>query len=156
MLLYKFDKNCKHELNKKFNIETFKPCLFNLQKHTNFSIIYLYWYILTRGRYRIIYVKHNNEIIHYTHVIPYIYKFNFLKKNDYEIGPCMTNKNYRGEGIYKVVLTKVVQKFKEKNRNFYMIVSKKNISSIKGIEKSGFKLVGEVKKSPILGIYNEV
>jgi len=76
-----------------------------------------------------------------------------MKKNDFEVGPCWTDEKYRGKGIYKYVIQLAVEKFSKDNASFYMIVDEKNISSIRGIEKSGFVKIGKVKKSKLTGIY---
>ena len=154
MLLYKFKKcDVRYKICKKFKIEIFRPKWYMLQKHRPFSLIHCLWFLFTRGNYRIIYVLDNKRIIHYTHVIPYFWKFNFMKKNDFEVGPCWTDEKYRGKGIYKYVIQLAVEKFSKDNASFYMIVDEKNISSIRGIEKSGFVKIGKVKKSKLTGIY---
>ena len=69
-------------------------------------LIRLYFYIISKNKLDIYYVKDGNtdEIIHTSYVIGECYKFPFMKKSDIEIGPCYTSENYRGKGIYKNVL----------------------------------------------------
>ncbi len=68
--------------------------------------------VYSRWKYKIIIVidkKNNNEICHSSFLIPKIYKFPFLKKGDYEIGPCQTATLYRGKGIYPEVLKYILK-----------------------------------------------
>lgn len=155
MLLYKYEGTNKiFTISNKYKLITFKPKFFNLNLHLKkISLINIIWYLFTLGKYRIIYVYDDKKIIHYSYVIPKFWKFSFLSKNDLEIGPCWTDLEYRGHGIYPFVLKEVVEKFEQFN-SFYMIVEENNISSIKGIEKAGFKIVGKIIKSKIMGIYN--
>lgn len=143
-------------INKNFKVEIFMPKLQFLQKHRPFSLIYLIWYIFTLGKYKIIYVFDNEKLIHYSHVLPGFWKFRFMNRDDYEIGPCWTDELYRGQQIYPYVIQKIVELFKNDAAFFYMVVDEKNIASIRGIEKAGFIKVGIVKKTKFLGIYYKI
>ena len=63
-------------------------------------LLYLFWYFVTLGNYKIIYLKKNDEIVHYTHILPKFFKLTFLNVNDLEIGPSWTKESYRGKGIF--------------------------------------------------------
>lgn len=161
-LLFVFDVNCKINKNIKsrnfpYKIEEFMPSLFKL-KLSRYDglrdfLIHLLFYLSTRGKYRIIYVKDNNKIIHYSYIIPKNFRFQHMShKNSFQIGPCFTDEFYRGQVIYSYVLTYIIERFSDKGRRFYMIVDEKNFSSQRGIIKAGFIEAGIVYKD-ILGIY---
>lgn len=101
--------------------------------------------LLTFGRAAIFYVCENGEVAHTSYVVPRCFKFPFLKKGEYEIGPCRTKMQYRGKGLYPMVLNDIVHSVGEEGAFFYMIVDETNSSSIKGIEKAGFTRCGTVK-----------
>lgn len=67
----------------------------------------IYWWFVTGGRYRIWCVYDGKEIIHTSYVVPSCFKFPFLKKGEFEIGPCYTKSEYRGQGIYPSVLQRI-------------------------------------------------
>lgn len=68
------------------------------------------WALLTRNKAKIFYVRHKNgEIMHESVVIPECPKFPFLKRGDFEIGPCFTAEKYRGRGIYPAVLRYIAE-----------------------------------------------
>ena len=80
-------------------------------------------------------------------------KFAFLKQNDYEIGPCRTDIDYRGKGIYPYVLKYIVNYFGSEDSNFYMIVNENNASSRRGCEKAGFTIADEVEKTKYRSVW---
>lgn len=70
----------------------------------------LRWAFLSRNEVKIYFARlKNNEIIHESMVVPQCRKFPFLRKGDFEIGPCYTAEKYRGHGIYPTVLLHIVE-----------------------------------------------
>jgi GNAT superfamily N-acetyltransferase len=163
-LLYVFDKNCKANndiklINFPYKIEEFKPSLFKLKltKYNNLKdiLVHIIFFIVTSGKYRIIYVKDNDKIIHYSYIIPKNFRFQFMtSENDLHIGPSFTDESYRGQGIYTYILTYIIERFSYNGRRFYMIAHENNFSSQRGIIKAGFREVGKVYKN-ILRIYKK-
>lgn len=83
-------------------------------------------------------------------------KFSFLRENEYEIGPCMTTEEYRGLWIYPYVLGICVRALPDGERGeHYMFVSPDNLSSIRGVEKAGFRVIGHVERRRF-GIWKKV
>jgi len=76
-----------------------------------------------------------------------------MQKNDLEIGPSWTDKSYRGKGIFPSIICYISINFQKPHRNFHIIVRQNNRSSIKAIEKSGARLIGDGIRTPLLGIY---
>lgn len=104
----------------------------------------LLWRLVSLNQCRIYVVKNaDGEIIHSSIRVGKCPKFPFLKKGEYEIGPCETAPDWRGKGIYPTVLQHIL---KESRATCYMIVREDNASSIRGIEKSGFLKIGFVEK----------
>ena len=103
------------------------------------------WKLITADNYVLYCVKnHNDDVIHKSAKVGWCYKFSFLKKNEYEIGPCHTAKNWRGKGIYPFVLKQIISD--NPQANYYMFIDEKNTSSINGVKKAGFMPVGSVKR----------
>lgn len=111
----------------------------------------LYFWLITAGTCQIWYLRHDNEVIHTSYVIPRCVKFPFLGEGDYEIGPCVTNENYRSRGVYRYMLRLITAS--DPDAVFYMIVRDSNVPSIKGIEAAGFQLCGKVKRTRFLKNY---
>lgn len=102
----------------------------------------IYWWLITCGRYRVWCAYDGEKVIYTSYVIPKCYKFPFLKKDSYEIGPCFTDKDYRGKNIYPAVLSKIVSR----SGTAYMIINDANTPSIRGVIKAGFITEpGEIK-----------
>lgn len=108
----------------------------------------VYWNIITFGKCRIYAVYIGEVLVHTTYVMERCYKFPFLNKNnrDIEIGPCYTKEEYRGQGIYPYVLSCILNDRLNKKNKAYMLISEKNISSQKGVEKVGFTESHMVRK----------
>lgn len=109
--------------------------------------------IITHGKMKIFYVRQNDEIIHTSYVVPKCSKFPFLGINDYEIGPCYTNPQSRGKGIYPLMIRYICNSIGNEDSIFYMIVDETNSSSIRGIEKAGFKKCGNVEVTGLFKRY---
>ena len=70
-------------------------------------------------------------------VVSWIPQFPFMPKNGLHVGPCFTMKEERGRGYYPYLLSEIVAD--NATKDCYMIVSPKNVSSTRGVEKAGFK-----------------
>lgn len=114
------------------------------------------FYFATGGKLKIFYVRINKDIAHTSCVVPKCFKFTFLRENDYEIGPCFTNPNFRGQGIYPSILSEICHTEGNEKTAFYMIVSDTNKASIRGIEKVGFIKCGVVRRSRLSKRYKLV
>ena len=73
------------------------------------------------------------------------------RKNSIHIGPCWTDKNHRGKGIYPAVVSKICADYSQKD--VYIFTDDDNISSQKGIEKVGFKPYATGFKTRFLVIF---
>lgn len=109
--------------------------------------------IITFGKARVYCCRYNGELVHTSYVIPKCYKFPFMSKWDYEIGPCFTYPKFRGKGIYPQILKYICSSIGTEKSVFYMIVDETNLPSIKGIEKAGFQRCGTIKVTRILKKY---
>lgn len=136
-----------------YEIKVFSPRLNKLSLHAGFSPLYIFWFLLTRGKYKIYYVFDSEERIeHYSNVMPKIFKYAFMpRKNSIHIGPCWTSKSSRGKGLYPAVLSRICQDYK--NYNIYIFTDQGNIPSVKGIEKVHFRKFATGFKSKGLGVY---
>lgn len=145
-LLYKSNPNNSSDCisNVEINVSILRLSLFSLflkeeRKSLKVFLTRLYFAIITFFKVKIFIALVDGNIAHFSYVIPKCYKFPFLERNDYEIGPCYTYPEYRGYGIYPTVLKKIIS---SESGNGFMLVSPDNKSSIKGIEKAGFKMIG--------------
>lgn len=158
--LYKLSANSEIDKSSQYLVKKFNPNFFRLSINPSekpsfkTKLMRIYFYIITKGNFEIYFVENNREIVHTSYVLGNCFKFKFMKKNDIEIGPCYTNKEYRGKGIYPEVLRTICYERKSLITNIYIFVDENNISSIKGIEKSNFDFDGNLKKG-MLGTYQK-
>ena len=105
-------------LNSNFDFFYFKPTIFRYKLHKGLykqsDWLYLFWYFITFGSYRILYIKHKNksEIAHFSNILPNFFKYNFMSNSDLQIAHCFTYKEYRGHGLYSFALSEINRKFK--------------------------------------------
>ena len=137
----------------KFNPSFFKLFVKGEEKNIKSMLSRMYFHLMAGKKYVIYYVlSPDGKVAHTSAVMPKCFKFRYLGEKDCEIGPCYTNKEFRGKGIYPKVLRCILSDYEADT--FYMMVSDSNNSSIRGIEKAGFEHCGEISKSKILKIYH--
>ena len=144
----------REPLKQGFKLIEFKPSVVSLRKHAGPPLLlYLFWFLMTKGKYRIYYVVNNEgKIIHYSHVLTKFYKFSFMKKNDMEIGPSWTDPASRGLGIYPAVIGAIARQYAGRC-NIHIFSDEDNNASINGIMKAGFRFYGKGYKKGFFGIY---
>lgn len=120
------------------------------------KMVRLMFWLLTGGKAKIVYLQSEGKPIHTSYVIPKCFKFGFMNRDDYEIGPCFTDPEHRGRGIYPNVLRSICKNTGNKDTVFYMIVDETNTASIRGIEKAGFVRCGSVKVNKLTKRYTRI
>ncbi len=80
------------------------------------------------------------SLVHVSWVYSYSDGVIQLKSSEVEISYCFTLPNYRGRGIYPVVLNKICEDLKRKGTSrVYLKILKGNEASIRGAEKASFR-----------------
>lgn len=111
------------------------------------------WAAASLLKYQIYYLEKDGEIVHTSYVSSKSFKFPFMKKGDYHIGPCHTVDSERGKGLYPIVLKNICKEKKTENNHIYMIVEDSNKSSHFGVLKAGFERKCKLKKTRVLKKY---
>lgn len=86
-------------------------------------------------------------------------KLNILKLIDRKgptIGDCVTIPVYKGKSIYPFVINHIAKEVLKEDNEVFIIVNSDNVSSIRGIEKAGFKLHTKIKAKRFLLFYYNV
>lgn len=115
--------------------------------------LYLFWFVFSKRKYRIYYLADQDRIVHLSHVISKNPKFPFLGPDDFEIGPCWTDPEYRGQGLYPHVLSQIANDFQDHVGELFIFAEEKNKASLAGISKLGFNYIGSGSKTGLLGVY---
>ena len=124
------------------------------EKHWKTALSRLYFWLITKGNLEIYYVlSETGSVIHTSYVVPVCYKFPFMHKGDYEIGPCQTSQESRGKGLYVKTLNHITGEKAYEQATFYMLVSEDNTPSVRGIEKAGFAPDGYAVRTGMLKKY---
>lgn len=76
-----------------------------------------------------------------------------LGRGDFVIGPCVTASSHRGRGIYPAMIRALcADRYRKGQRRAYMMVSERNLPSIRGIEKAGFRYIGRAELQRLAGL----
>ena len=76
-----------------------------------------------------------------------------LGPKDAEIKYCLTMPEFRGRGIYPLVLREIIRNNSQLGiLNTYICVKDDNFSSIRGIEKAGYKFIKRIRLIKIMGV----
>lgn len=134
----------------------FKPSLFKLSLEQGSFLKDIAWFLLTLGKCKIVYLRDGKTIVHSSYLIPKNIRFPFMEQNDLQIGPCYTNENYRGKGIYTTVLKMIPTVFNESKRTFWIFTTEQNLISQRAIERSGYKRIGSVLPEGFLRILKNI
>lgn len=152
---YKRDKLNVIEIDERFKSFYFNPTLFKLKLHQGPTLLYLFWYVFSFGKYRIFYVvdeeSESKEIVHYSNLLPKIFKYEFMEKDDWYIVNCYTDPLFRGKRLFPFALSNIGGKFKD--RTVWVGAGVKNRPSQKGIERAGYVFVSRAYKTGFFGIY---
>jgi hypothetical protein len=160
---YHFFRNnniCNIELSEEFEFFYFSPSIFQRKLHKGLyyhsNLLYIFWYVFSLGRYHILYIrnKSSGEIAHFSNILPAIFKYKFMKKDDVQIVNCWTYKKYRGIQLFPFALSKIQEKFN--NKTIWIGSKISNIASLNAIRKSGFKKTFNVEKKTVFGIYCKI
>lgn len=83
-------------------------------------------------------------------------KLNILRlihKKGPTIGDCVTIPEYKGKSIYPFVINYIANEVLKETNEVFIIVNSDNLSSIRGIEKAGFKLHTKIQAKRFLLFY---
>lgn len=114
--------------------------------------------VASKGKHQIYCLYDKKGLAHFSFLIPYCAKFSFMKKEDYQIGPCWTRNDCRGQGLYgKMLMYIAKQKMKDSPLSeVYVLVRAANKESTNGIMKTNFTRVGICKKTKYLRYYKNI
>lgn len=93
--------------------------------------------LLLRGSYLEYQLWRDDKLLSKAEVITWLPVFCFMPKKGIHIGPCRTVPEERGKGYYPYLLRQIINR--DPTQDYYMIVNDNNLSSIKGVEKAGFR-----------------
>ncbi|MBF6568549.1 MAG: GNAT family N-acetyltransferase [Candidatus Binataceae bacterium] len=94
-------------------------------------------------RYRMLTIRHDSELAHYSGLTPRFWRFPFMDDRDLQIGDTWTAPRYRGQGIALRALRIILKTEYQPGRRFWYIVDAHNSQSIRVAEKAGFEPIAD-------------
>lgn len=96
-------------------------------------------------------------VVHQSLLFPKLRLLQLLGKTGPAIGDCVTHEQYRGRSIYPFVINRMaVDALGAGSTEVFIIVGTDNASSIRGIEKAGFRKMARIRTSRRFGRYWKV
>jgi len=104
------------------------------------------------------FIKDDGSYIHKSFVFNKLHVLKLIGKTGPAIGDCVTVPAYKGRSIYPFVINHLAGEMlrKKESEEVFIIVNSNNASSIRGIEKAGFKLFKKIKAKRFLLFYFDV
>jgi RimJ/RimL family protein N-acetyltransferase len=96
------------------------------------------------------------RLAHYSAFTPRYWRFPFLSATDLQIGDTWTDPFYRGKGLAKVALSRLIAELQRPGRCLWYVVEDINVASVKVAEDCGFGVGGlgtRIKWLPGLDYY---
>lgn len=110
--------------------------------------------VISKGR-RKYFIIDNGVSVHNSVLFDKVFLLKLIGKKGSTIGDCYTHPNYRGQSIYPFVIHSIAKEvlLDAKKTAVFMIVNQDNLSSIKGIEKAGFRKYASINAKRWLWFY---
>lgn len=131
--------------NKEVKLKSWSPKKLNIKPiflpYFPFTLWFIFHHlkVFKNNNYKIYYLELNNKIVHKTVVFPKFFRFNFMKKNDLQLGDIFTSKDLRGKGIASKVLNNII--YSNSSHDFWFLCDENNLSSVKIAYNNKFKLI---------------
>lgn len=98
-------------------------------------------------------VEYKGEVINRTFVFKKVFLLRLVNKSGPVIGDCWTDDRFRGRSIFPFMLNRVAGIELKSANEVFVVVNTNNQSSIRGIEKSGFKKYAHIRTTRFLMFY---
>jgi RimJ/RimL family protein N-acetyltransferase len=108
--------------------------------------------IFSNREYGVFSIFRDNMMIHRSCIFPGYFRFPFMSKDDLQIGDTWTSPNYRKQGLATFALSKICEIFAKPKRTFWYVVEEGQYPSIRVVEKTGFKKIGEGRRTKRFGL----
>jgi len=98
------------------------------------------------------FIKVDDKVVHESFLFEKLFVLQIIGKTGPTIGDCRTIEAFKGKSIYPYVINQIAREeiLKNQRKEVFIIVNPSNLSSIKGIEKAGFRLHTKVKAKRFL------
>jgi RimJ/RimL family protein N-acetyltransferase len=100
------------------------------------------------------FITDHGKFVHASFIFDKLNLLSILGKDGPAIGDCVTSADYRGRSIYPTVINLAAKDLLASGTpEVFIVVNSGNVSSIRGIEKAGFRPFADVKAKRFLLFY---
>jgi len=111
-----------------------------------------YLHVFRNRDYGLFLVYSGQELVHRSGIFPGYFRFPFMSPDDLQIGDTWTHPGHIGRGIASFAIRQILFSKRKAGRNFWYVVRRGNLSSVRVIEKAGFVKAGEGIRAKRLGL----
>jgi RimJ/RimL family protein N-acetyltransferase len=148
----------KYEIDKGYKFEIWRPCLLQLvPKRCALMPFAVWWFmhythIFKNRDYSMFLIYEQSRLISRIVVHPNYLRFPFMARDDLFISDTFTDPAHRGGGLVTFAMQYYLLNDKKIDRRYWGIVEEDNRSSIRTLEKAGFKRIAEGRKAKRFGL----
>jgi len=111
----------------------------------------------SKGRKKYFIIE-NGQIIHSSLLFRKLNVLRLVSEKGPAIGDCVTIPEYKGKSIYPFVIRQIAAEIllSKQSKKVFILVHPENTSSIRGIEKAGFRLLAKITAKRFFLFYYDV
>lgn len=106
--------------------------------------------LFANGDYVVVLIYHRDQLVHRSVVTPKYFRFPFMGDRDLQVGDTWTDPAHRQRGLATFGLSTAL--VAGGIRDYWYLVEKDNLASIRVVEKLGFRLVGAGSRTARFGL----
>ncbi len=155
MFIGRYKKILKLDNYEGLYLYKFKPSIFELVPYNyknDFPTINtkLLLFRLLTGGYLIYYISDKDKLYAYDFIKKnYFNKYKFMHKNDVISNPNYVAPSMRGKGFAQLIFKNVISDKETRWNNLWGVIKSDNVSSIKAVEKTGWREMGYAKRKKL-------
>jgi RimJ/RimL family protein N-acetyltransferase len=108
--------------------------------------------VFRNRNYSVLYIMDGAKIVHRTCLIPAVFRWPFMAKQDLQISSTWTDPEYRGRGLATAALREAILHTRKIGRRFWYVTRSENESSMAVCSKAGFDFVGSSERTRWFGV----
>ncbi len=124
-----------------FKLIRFNPGFGSFSRYALSPFVNILWYLFSLGNFKVLVLLDGQIVVHYSYVTPKIYRFPFMKKGDIQVGPCVTHKSYRGQGVFTKVLELIPSLYPGRDRTIWTYTTEDDIAAQKAFKNAGYSFI---------------
>lgn len=153
-----FLTKAKYDIDKDYKFEIWRPCLSQIVPKGSALMPFAAWWFMhythafKNRDYSMFLIYEHLRLISRIVVHPDYFRFPFMAKNDLFISDTFTEPTHRGKNLVTFAMQYYLLNDTQIGRKYWGIASDDNFSSLRTLEKAGFKRIAEGRRIKRFGL----